>query len=260
MELIDSHCHLDRLDLTLYQGEVSKALEAARQKEVRAFLCVCIDMQNYAAVLKIAQQFEDVYASVGLHPTEEVLHEPDIKELVEKGQAKKVIAVGETGLDFYRLNSTPDTQTQRFRTHIRAARELKKPLIVHTRQAKEETLNILKEEHADEVGGVLHCFTGDWSMAERAMDLGFYISFAGIVTFKNAKELQEIAKKIPLNRMLVETDSPYLAPVPYRGKPNEPAFVREVVECIAKLREEDVASIAKQTTENFGQLFGVHLS
>jgi TatD DNase family protein len=253
--LVDSHCHLDRIDLTPYHGDLAKALKAAADLDVRAFLCVCIDMENYPTVLNIAQQFDNVYASVGLHPTEQASHEPSMDELIEKGQAKKIIAVGETGLDFYRLEGSPEIQIQRFRNHIRAARELKKPLIVHTRQAREETIRILKEEHAHAVGGVMHCFTENWEMACQAMELGFYISFSGIVTFKKAVELQEIAKKVPLDRMLVETDAPYLAPMPYRGKPNQPAYVRYVAEHIAMLRHEDFARIAQVTSENFTRLF-----
>ena len=252
--LVDSHCHLDRLDLSPEQ-----ALTRAQAKDVKYFLCVCIDMDNYHAVLNIAQQFETVYASVGLHPTENALHEPAVADLVEKGLAPKIVAVGETGLDFYRLEGSPDLQIQRFRNHIRAARELHKPLIIHTRQARAETIQILQEEKAHEVGGVMHCFTEDWAMAEQAMALGFYISFSGIVTFKNAKALQEIAQKVPLDRMLIETDAPYLAPVPYRGKPNEPAYVREVAEYIAALRGETFEVIAKKTTENFCRLFHVEI-
>ncbi|MCD6047957.1 MAG: deoxyribonuclease [Gammaproteobacteria bacterium] len=251
--LIDSHCHLDRLEIS-----AQDAIAAAREKGIGCFLCVCIDMDNYPQVLALAQQFQEVYASVGVHPTEIIDHEPDVAELVAKGQSKKVIAVGETGLDFYRLEGSPDTQLQRFRNHIRAARELNKPLIVHTRQARAETIALLKEERAHDVGGVLHCFTEDWDMAVQAMDLGFYISFSGIVTFKNAVELQEIAKKIPLDRMLVETDAPYLAPVPFRGKSNQPAYVYYVAEYIAQLRGDSMETIVSQTTENFCRLFKVN--
>jgi TatD DNase family protein len=256
MLLIDSHCHLDRLDIP-----AQEAITAAQEKGIGYFLCVCIDMDNYPQVLSLAQQFKQVYASVGVHPTEIISHEPDVAELVAKGRPEKVLAVGETGLDFYRLEASPDTQLQRFRNHIRAARELNKPLIVHTRQARSETIALLKEEKAHEVGGVLHCFTEDWNMAAQAMDLGFYISFSGIVTFKNAVELQEIAKKVPLDRMLVETDAPYLAPVPFRGKSNQPAYVYYVAEYIAQLRGDSLETIARQTTENFCRLFKVnHLS
>lgn len=251
--LIDSHCHLDRLDIS-----PEEAIKAAREKGVERFLCVCIDMDNYAQVLAIANQFEEVDASVGVHPTEIILNEPSVDELIEKGEPKKIIAVGETGLDFYRLEGSPDTQIQRFRNHIRAARHLNKPLIVHTRQAREETIRILKEEQAETVGGVMHCFTEDWSMAVQAMELGFYISFSGIVTFKNAIALQEIAKKIPLDRMLIETDAPYLAPVPYRGKSNQPAYVYYVAEFLAGLRGEIFDKIAQHTTENFCRLFRCH--
>ena len=255
MRLIDSHCHLDRIDLTPYGGDLSKAIQAAKALGVERFLCVCIDLENYHAVLNIAESFDEIDATVGVHPTEILTEEPTIEALVKFGQHPKILAVGETGLDFYRLEGAPDIQLERFTRHIRAARELNKPLVVHTRQAREETIALLKKERADEVGGVLHCFTEDWDMAQRAMELGFYISFSGIVTFKNAVELQDIAKKMPLDRLLVETDSPYLAPVPYRGKSNEPAYVRYVAEAVAKLREESVEVIAQHTTENFHRLF-----
>ncbi len=257
LNLVDSHCHLDRIDLTPYQGDLAQALEAARMLDVKHFLCVCIDMFNYHDVLSIAKKFDRVHATVGLHPTEVVSQEPSVEKLIECAQDPKIVALGETGLDFFHVETTADIQINRFKTHIRAARELNKPLVVHTRQAREETLAILQQEKAQEVGGVLHCFTEDWDMASRAMDLGFYISFSGIVTFKNAKELQEIAQKIPLERMLIETDAPYLAPVPYRGKTNQPAYVRYVAEFIAQLRDQPLNLIAEKTTENFQRLFKI---
>lgn len=257
MQLIDSHCHLDRLDLTPYQGNLSLAIKNAASHGVSHALCVAIDMPNFPRVYEIAAQFPNIYASVGLHPTEQDTPEPTIAELVEKGGWPKVVAIGETGLDYYRCEAAPIWQQERFRRHIQAAIEIGKPLIVHTRLAKEDTLRILQEEGAARVGGVLHCFTEDYDMAERAMAMGFYISISGIVTYKNAKELQATAARLPLERLLIETDSPYLAPTPHRGKSNEPAYVRYVAEYIAQLREVKLADIAVATTANFARLFQV---
>ncbi len=254
--LVDSHCHLDKLDLTSYDGSLDAALQYAREQGIEHFLCVCIDMNNVQATLDIARSRADVSASVGIHPNERDSHDPSIKELVNLASETKVVAIGETGLDYYRTEGDVNWQQERFRRHIRAAREVNKPLIVHTRQAREDTIRILKEENAKEVGGVLHCFTENQEMAEQAMKLGFYISFSGIITFKNAVELQTIAQTIPLERMLIETDSPYLAPMPYRGKPNEPAYVRYVAEKIAELRGMNYTEVTTQTTKNFYELFG----
>lgn len=255
--LINSHCHLDRLDLTPYQGDLSLALQAAEALDVKHFLCVCVELEHFPHITAIAERYPQVQTTVGLHPTEQVAEEPTAEQLIELGKHPKVVGVGETGLDYYRCEGDVEWQRQRFRNHIRAARVLQKPLIIHSRMAREDTLAILKQEHAETVGGVLHCFTESWEMAKEAMDdLGFYISFSGIVTFKNAVELQDIARKMPLERMLVETDSPYLAPVPYRGKPNEPAYVRYVAESLAVLKNTDLATIANNTTANFFQLFG----
>lgn len=248
--LVDSHCHLDRLDI-----DVNRALENAEQSSVNYFLCVCIDLDNFPTVLHLAEQHSKVFASVGVHPTEIIAHEPSVDELIKLASHPKVVALGETGLDYYRDDSLKQIQQQRLRNHIRAAKQVNKPLIIHTRQARSDTIQILKEEGADTVGGVMHCFTEDLTMAEQAIDLNFYISFSGIVTFKNAVELQDVAKQIPLNRMLVETDAPYLAPVPYRGKPNQPAYVRHVAEFIANLRGDTLENISKQTTKNFFNLF-----
>lgn len=253
--LVDSHCHLDRLDLAPYAGSLDRALDFARQEGIGHFLCVCIDMENYADVLEIAERYADVNASVGLHPTEVVEDEPSIEDFISKGQHKKIVAVGETGLDYYHENTSPTLQQARFRRHIHAAKALNKPLIVHSRSAKEDTIRILTEENASQVGGVLHCFTEDWEMAEKAIALNFYISFSGIVTFQNALTLKEVAKKVSIERILIETDSPYLAPKPYRGKPNQPAYVRYVAEEIALLRGISFETVAEKTTENFFRLF-----
>lgn len=253
--LIDSHCHLDRLDLTSYQGDLSLALKAAQDKDVSHILCVCIDLENFKSVLSIAENYPHISASVGLHPTDVLEIAPSVDELVQLSLHPKVVAFGETGLDYYRDTSNKAVQQESFRNHIRAAKLTGKPVIVHTRSAKDDTLQIIKEEGAENPGGVLHCFTEDLDMALQAIDLNFYISFSGIVTFKNAISLQEVARTIPLECMLVETDAPYLAPMPHRGKSNEPAYVRYVAEFIAKLRGISYEEVAKKTTENFYKLF-----
>ncbi len=256
--LIDSHCHLDRLDLTPYDGELANALAFAEQQGVERFLCVAIDMENVHAVLKIAQRYPNIYASVGVHPNEQGREEPSVEQLLELAANDKVIAIGETGLDYFRSEGDLSWQHQRFRHHITAAKACHKPLIIHCREARDDTIRMLAEEGADEVGGIMHCFVEDMATAERAMELGFYISFSGIVTFNSAKELKEVAKAVPAERILVETDAPYLAPVPYRGKSNQPAYVREVAEYIAELRGVSYEEIARQTGENFNRLFGLN--
>jgi TatD DNase family protein len=253
--LVDSHCHLDRLDLAPFGGSIEGVFEAAQAQGIGHFLCVSINLEDYPAMLEIARSHEQVSASVGLHPNEQGGHDPGVDELVRYAQDPKVIAIGETGLDYFRSEGDLEWQRDRFRRHIAAAKLAGKPLIIHSRDASEDTLRILAEESAADVGGVMHCFTGDWDMAKRAMDLNFHISFSGIVTFKSARELQEVAVKMPQERMLVETDSPYLAPVPHRGKPNHPALVRHVAEYIAVLRGETYEQVAEATTRNFIRLF-----
>lgn len=255
--LVDSHCHLDRLDLSPFDGSIDAVLAAAEAQDIGHFLCVSINLEDYPAMLKLAEVHEQVSASVGLHPNEQGGHDPDTDELVGLAKHPRIIAIGETGLDYFRSEGDLDWQRDRFRRHIAAAKLSGKPLIIHSRDARDDTLKILEEEQADEVGGVMHCFTGDWEMAQRAMEMNFYISFSGIVTFKTARELQDIAKRMPSDRYLVETDSPYLAPVPHRGKPNQPAFVRHVAEFIADLRGESYEQVAAATTENFRTLFKV---
>ena len=255
--LIDSHCHLDRLDLTPYDGELANALTFAEQQGVERFLCVAIDMENIHAVLDIAQRFPNIYASVGVHPNEQGREEPSVEKLIALAANDKVIAIGETGLDYFRSEGDLSWQHQRFRHHIAAAKTCNKPLIIHCREARDDTIRMLAEEGADEVGGIMHCFVEDLATAERAIELGFYISFSGIVTFNSANELKEVAKALPAERILVETDAPYLAPVPYRGKSNQPAYVREVAEYIAELRGVSYEEIAQQTGENFNRLFGL---
>lgn len=257
--LVDSHCHLNCLNLEKYQGDFDQVLQAAKQLGVEHFLCVCIDLENFPAVLAIANRYPQVMASVGLHPTSRVPHEPTKETLVNFAQNTKVVALGETGLDYYRI--TPDDiewQQQRFKTHIEAAKTVDKPLIIHTRDAREDTLRIMQQHNADQIGGVMHCFTESWEMAQQAMAMNFYISISGIVTFKNAKELQEVVKKIPLDRLLIETDSPYLAPVPHRGKANEPAYVWYVAQAIAELKNVSFDVVAEQTTQNYFNCFRIH--
>jgi TatD DNase family protein len=255
LSLVDSHCHLDRLDLAKLGGDLDTVMATARQQGVSHMLCVCIDMDNYPAVTTIANRYPNVFASAGVHPSEKDTRDPEVDELVNLAQAAKVVAIGETGLDYFHGQGDLEWQRERFRRHIRAAKQCGKPLIIHTRDAREDTINIMREEGAAEIGGVMHCFTEDWAMAEQAMDLNFYISFSGIVTFRNADPLREVARRVPLQRMLVETDAPYLTPMPYRGKSNQPGNVRYVAEHIAELRGESVQDIAQATTANFFQLF-----
>jgi TatD DNase family protein len=254
--LIDSHCHLDRLDLGKYDGDLAAALQHARDNGVERLLCVSIDLETYPSMVRLVEPFPQVAVSVGVHPTHQGGREPSVDDLADRAAHPRVVAIGETGLDYYYGQGDLDWQRQRFRTHIRAARACAKPLIIHTRDAREDTLAIMAEEGADGAGGVMHCFTEDWAMAQQAMALNFYISFSGIVTFRNATRLKEVARRVPLERMLVETDSPYLAPVPHRGKPNEPAWVRHVAEYIAELRGMALQELAAATSENYFRLFG----
>lgn len=253
--LIDSHCHLDRLDLSRHEGQLEAALDAARQAGVSGFLNICIDLENFPKVLEIARAHDDIWCSVGVHPGTKEGEAPTVERLIELANDPKVVALGETGLDYYYGKGDEAGQQERFRAHLQAARQIRKPVIVHTRDAREDTLRIIREESDPDVGGVLHCFTESWEMAKAAMDENFYISFSGIVTFKNAVELKEVAKKVPLERMLVETDSPYLAPVPFRGKPNEPQWVRQVAEYVAELKGVSLEELAEVTSQNFKKLF-----
>lgn len=254
--LVDSHCHIPLLAEDMAVDEI---MAMAREHDVGHMLCVSIDLESYPRVLALAQQYDNVFASVGVHPNSEVGQEPDPEQLAELAADKNVIAIGETGLDYYRSSGDLEWQRNRFRVHIRAARMVNKPLIIHSREAREDIINILTDEGANEVGGVMHCFVDDWDTAQKAMALNFCISFSGIVTFRNAKEVQAVAKLVPSERLLIETDSPYLAPVPFRGKINQPAFVRYVAEFLADLRAETFNQISTTTTNNFFRLFHINI-
>jgi len=234
---------------------VEDILIEAKENEIAHMLCVAIDLEGSPDIVALAKQHDVLSASVGIHPNTELDNAASINDILSLANDDEVVAIGETGLDYFRSEGNLEWQRDRFRTHIAAAKEINKPLIIHTRDAKEDVIKILKEDGADTVGGVMHCFVDDWDTAQAAMDLNFLISFSGIVTFKNAKDLQEVAKLVPLDHMLVETDSPYLAPVPYRGKTNHPAYVRHVAEFIAELNEIEFTDFARQTTENYHRLF-----
>jgi TatD DNase family protein len=218
-------------------------------------LCVSIDLESWPAMVDLIEPHPQISWSVGVHPNDRDRHEPSVRELVERAAESRVVAIGETGLDYFRSEGDLKWQCERFRTHIQAARACSKPLIIHTRAAKQDTIHIMREEGADVCGGVMHCFTEDWPMARQALELGFYVSFSGIITFKNAADLREVVKQVPLDRLLIETDSPYLAPVPHRGKPNQPRYVNHVAECVAQLRSMSAAEIAELTRENFYRCF-----
>lgn len=254
MFLVDSHCHLDLLDLTPDNGKLDVVIERAQANGVHYLLNVCVKLSDFPALLKTSAAYPFVSTSVGLHPNDKD-EETDQASLMKLAQHKKVVAIGETGLDYFRSTGDLEWQRTRFREHIRAAKALQKPLIIHTRDAKEDTIRIMQEEKAGEAGGVMHCFSEDWDIASKALDMNFLISFSGIVTFKSATVIQEVAKKLPLDRMLIETDSPYLAPNPHRGKPNEPAYVRYTAEYLAALRNISVEELAAATTNNFFNLF-----
>ncbi|GGZ05048.1 TatD family hydrolase [Pseudoduganella plicata] len=253
---IDSHCHIDFPELAARMPELRAKMEENR---VTHALCVSVDLPDFPRVLALAEEYPNIFASVGVHPDYEDTPEPTVGQLVELSSHPKIVAIGETGLDYYRLTGDLEWQRERFRTHIRASREARKPLIIHTRSASEDTIRIMREEGAGTadggVAGVMHCFTESLEVAQASMALGFYISFSGIVTFKSAKELQAVALAVPLERMLIETDSPYLAPVPYRGRMNEPGYVAHVAEFIANLKGISVEEVAARTSANFFDLF-----
>jgi len=253
--LVDSHCHLDRVALKPYAGDFRRLMDGARAAGVGHMLCVSIDLEHYLRMRDLVEPYPQVSVSVGVHPSERGRCGPTPEVLVELARDARNVAIGETGLDYYRNAGDLGRQHQKFRDHITAAKLCGKPLIVHTREARKDTLRILTEEDARDVGGVLHCFTETWEVAKAALDLGFYISFSGIVTFKTADNLRAVAAKVPLDRLLIETDSPYLAPVPHRGKSNEPRFVAAVAQCIAGLRGMSTEGLAALTRDNFFRLF-----
>lgn len=254
--LVDSHCHLDFPELA---EDIDQVLKRMSEQGVVHALCVNVTLENWPRVRDLASRHANLHCTVGVHPDERGGEEPTVERLVELAASPKVVAIGETGLDYYRQAGDTDWQRARFRTHIRAARACGKPLVIHTRDAAEDTLAIMREERAAEVGGVMHCFTESWPVAQAAMEMGFYISFSGIVTFKSAVELQDVARKVPLERLLVETDAPYLAPVPFRGKRNEPAFVVHVAQQVANLKNTDNQEVQEKTSSNFSSLFKISL-
>lgn len=249
---IDSHCHLNFPELAENLDDI---LAKMSLNQVTQALCVSVELEKFPQILQLVEGHENLYASVGVHPDYELEVEPTQAELVRLARHPKVIAIGETGLDYYRLQGDLEWQRERFRTHIRAARECGKPLIIHTRSAAPDTLRLMQEEDAQQIGGVMHCFTENLEVAQAAIEMGFYISFSGIVTFKNALQIKQVATFIPLEKILIETDAPYLAPVPFRGKLNQPAYVKHVAEEIAKLRNISLEEVGLATSENFKRLF-----
>jgi TatD DNase family protein len=249
---VDSHCHINFPEL--YQN-IDSILSKMSSNKVTHALCVSVTLDKLPDIFKIANTYPHIFASVGVHPDYEDIEEPSVDELCRFAKEKKVVAIGETGLDYFRVLGDLSWQRDRFRTHIKAAIQSNLPLIIHTRNAAEDTLKIMREEGANHVGGVMHCFTESLDVALEAIKLNFYISFSGIVTFKNATDLKEVVKAIPLDRILIETDSPYLAPVPYRGKINDPSNVIHVAEEIAKLKNIPVEEVGETTTQNFFKLF-----
>jgi TatD DNase family protein len=252
MPFVDSHCHINFPELVANIDEVLAKMHA---NDVVSALCVSVNLADFPQVLALAERHAWIYASVGVHPDYEDVEEPSVEHLIKLARHPKIVAIGETGLDYYRLTGDLEWQRERFRTHIRASIACQKPLIIHTRSAAEDTIRIMQEENAHKAGGVMHCFTESWEVAETAIAMGFYISFSGIVTFKNAKQIKEVARRVPVERMLIETDSPYLAPSPHRGKLNQPAYVKHVAEEIALLRGIGVEEVGKITTKNFERLF-----
>lgn len=250
--LVDSHCHLDLPELA---GNLPQLLEAMQHNDVGCAVCIGVTLEDFPRILALAEAHPTIWATVGVHPENTGVKEPTVDELVDLAKHPRVVGIGETGLDYYWHKDAPEWQRERFRTHIRAARAAGKPLVVHNRDATADTLRVLAEENAGEVGGVMHCFTETWEVAEQALDLGFHISISGIVTFKNALVVKDVARRVPLDRLLVETDAPYLAPVPFRGKINQPAYVRHVAEEIASLRGITYDAVAAATTDNFFRLF-----
>ena len=257
--LVDSHCHINMLDLSEFNQTMDEVINQARTNGVEHMLCVCCELADLPALHQLAETYPNISISTGIHPNTEMESELDASQLVTLAKHPSCIAIGETGLDYYRTEteSVREQQRQRFREHIRASIASSKPLIIHTRQAAEDTLLLMREEGASAIGGVMHCFSEDWDIARRALDMNFYISFSGIVTFKNATQLHDVAKKVPLDRMLIDTDAPYLAPVPFRGKQNHPALVKHVALVLSELRQITYEAVAAVTTANFYRCFRI---
>ena len=252
MQIIDSHCHIN---FSEFDEDFDGLLQRAADNNVSHMLCVSVNLEDFPQVLRLAEKHQNIFASVGVHPCYTECADPEVDELISLANHSKIVAIGETGLDYFRTEGDLQWQRDRFARHIEASRLTGKPLIIHTRQAARDTMQMLKDHKAEEGGGVMHCFAEDWETAEKALDIGFYISFSGIVTFKSAEQLREVARKVPLDKVLVETDAPYLAPVPKRGKVNEPSYVRHTAEFLAELRNVPLPEIAEITTRNFFDLF-----
>ncbi|WP_207061133.1 TatD family hydrolase [Motiliproteus sp. SC1-56] len=255
--LVDSHCHLDRLDLSPYDGALEPVIENAREAGVERMLCVGTDLSRWATMMALIAPYESVSASAGVHPMSKEVATLDVEGLERAVADPRVVAVGETGLDYHYTPDTANAQRAAFRTHLELAARYRKPVIIHTRNAQEDTLALLRDPGHGGAGGVLHCFTESWEMARQALDLGYHISFSGIITFRNAASLREVVKQVPLDRMLVETDAPYLTPVPFRGRSNEPCYTRQVAECVADVKGLSYDEVAEATTRNFDQLFAL---
>jgi TatD DNase family protein len=253
--LVDSHCHLDRVTLAPYDGDFANFMRNTLAQGIDHLLCVSIDLESWPAMVTLVEDYPQVSISVGVHPNDKARNEPTVAALLNLSRNNKVVAIGETGLDYFHGEGDLDWQRERFRQHIRAAKAAGLPLIIHTRDARTDTIRIMQDEGADEAGGVMHCFTENGTMAEQALEMGFYISFSGIITFKNAAELRQVVKQVPMERILIETDSPYLAPVPHRGKSNQPIHVRHVAECVADMKGLTLETVAEQTTANFYRCF-----
>jgi TatD DNase family protein len=251
----DSHCHLDRIDLQEFDDDFEQLLLTAKQADVTRMMCIGVDLDSFEPMHARIRDHEQIFCSAGVHPDYEDVVEPTVEALCQLAERDKVVAIGETGLDYFHQSGDLDWQRQRFVTHIEAARECDLPLIVHTRNAREDTLKLLREHKADAVGGVLHCFTEDWEMAQAAIDLGFYISISGIVTFHQAENVRDMAQRLPLQHLLIETDSPWLSPAPFRGKTNHPGRVRLVAEKLAEIRGESLPTLARATYDNANRLF-----
>ncbi|RDE24713.1 TatD family deoxyribonuclease [Motiliproteus coralliicola] len=252
--LIDSHCHLDRLDLKAYDGALEPVMQQAAEQGVTGLICVGTDMARWQSMMDLIKPYPQVLASVGVHPLSDEIDQIDGDTLIKAAKTPKVVAIGETGLDYHYRGETAESQQRSFELHLEVAKACDKPVIVHTRAAQQDTLRIL-ERGLGPVGGVMHCFTESLEMAQQALEMGMYISFSGIITFRNAADLREVVRQVPLDKLLVETDAPYLTPVPHRGRPNEPCFVKEVAQCVADIKGLHFDQVVEQTGANFNQLF-----